>query len=89
MNEVHLIIIKVFKMAKPISSYNVGNVQLSVWENVAGDGVIQSITFQKSYKDLKTGEFKNSTSFKYNELVFLKIAIDEALKDRYLKIKDF
>ena len=76
-------------MAKPIQSINVGNVQLSVWSNPAGDGEIQSITFQKSYKDLKTGEFKNSTSFKYNEIVFLKIAIDEALKDRYLKVKDF
>lgn len=73
-------------MAAPINTVRVGNVQLSVFENKVGDGVSQSIQVSKSYKDKTTGEWKNTTSFKFNELVFLRLAIDEALKDRYLKV---
>ena len=74
-------------MAAPINTIRVGNCQLSVWENKVGDGVVQSIQLSKSYKDKTTGEWKNTTSFKYNELVFLRLAIDEALKDKYLKVE--
>lgn len=73
-------------MPAPISVVRVGNVQLSVWENKSGDNIIQSVTIDKSYKDPKTGEWKKSTSFKYSELTFIKLAIEEALKDKYLKV---
>jgi hypothetical protein len=70
-------------MPVPIKSIRVGNVQLSLWENTAGDNVVQSITFDKSYKD--GTEWKKTKSFKFNELAFLQVAIQEILKFKYLK----
>jgi len=71
-------------MAQPEKTIKVGNISLSIWNNNVGDGVVQSITISKSYQD-KDKKWKTTSSLKFNELVFVRIAIDEALKDKYIK----
>lgn len=71
----------------PVTKINVGNVQLSVWENEVGKGkdkfTTTSISLNKSYK--KDDEWKTSTSFKYSELPFVIMACQRALENKYMK----
>ena len=76
-------------MAAPIQKVVKGNVTLAVFENTVTSGgktfTTQSVTIQKSYKDNKDGKWKNSTSFKPNELMFVQLAIDEFLQKHFDK----
>lgn len=61
---------------KPIAHMRAGSVSASVWSN-KGKGVdgkdkdFVNITFQRSYKDDKTGEFKNVDSYGAGDLLKL------------------
>ena len=75
-------------MAKaPVKKIKVSNVVLNVWENENKKGgetfTTQSVTLQKNYK--KGEKWESSSSFSYNELLYIIMACQEALKDRYLK----
>jgi len=69
----------------PVSKVNVGSVTLSVWENEVGKGkdafTTQSITIQKNYKD--RDEWKSTGSLKFNELIYVILACQKALMDKY------
>ena len=69
----------------PTSKINMGPVTLSVWENEVGSGkdafTTQSITLQKNYKD-KDG-WKSTGSLKYSELMYVILACQQALIDKY------
>ena len=73
-------------MPAPIKSFRVGAIQLSVWENpLKGDkeGVVRSCTITKSYKD---GEaWKQTTSFKINDLPLIQLAMQKAIEFHYIK----
>lgn len=72
---------------KPKKKINVGNVQGTVWENeVEKDGVKfvkLSVSFEKRYK--KGDEWKSTNSYDKHELVKLRLAVDEAIKECFLK----
>lgn len=71
-------------MAAPVKNIRVGSISLAIWENTLKDDlIVQSITIEKSYKQGE--EWKKTSNFKMNELIFIQIAIDEALKFKYLK----
>ncbi len=72
-------------MAAPIHNIKVGNVQLAIWENKSGEYTVQSITVNKTYKDKKSGEYKQTNSFKFSELPFLALAIEKAMEFKYVK----
>ena len=44
-------------MSKPIAKYRSGSVSCAVWQNDSG---MESVTFQHSYKDKNTNEWKNT-----------------------------
>lgn len=68
---------------KPVSKFQAGVVQASVWENTASvDGVEKkffTISFQRSYKD-KDDKWQNTTSMRVNDLPKLALVIQEAYK---------
>jgi hypothetical protein len=72
----------------PIDKIVVGNVALTIWENVVGKGKDSfksfSINIQKNYKD-KDGTWKQTGSFKYSELPYITLAVEEALRRKYLR----
>lgn len=76
-------------MAGPVKQFRAGTVSLAVWENIYkgkdGEVVTQSYTLSKSYKDPKTGDWKNSNSLKSSELIFAIMTLQQALEDKYLK----
>ena len=52
------------KKPKPVRKFRSGLVSAAVWENTIqtddGHKTVQTITFQRSYKDAETGQWKNS-----------------------------
>jgi len=52
---------------KPRRRFQSGPVSSALWENTiqtdSGPKTVQSITFQRSYKDTETGQWKNTDSF--------------------------
>jgi len=80
----NIILFKEQVMSKPVKTIRVCNVQMAIWENKNGEFVTQSVTFSKSYQD-KDKNWKNTSSFNYLELHYIKMAIDEALRDKYVK----
>ena len=72
-------------MAKvtPEKKIKVGGIQLSIWPNKGDKGTFYSVTITKTYKD--GNEWKQSKSFKPNDLEKVRIAIEEA--QRYLLVK--
>ena len=52
---------------KPSGKFKSGPVSCAVWENSIqtdnGSKTVQNITFQRSYKDAETGQWKNTESF--------------------------
>jgi hypothetical protein len=72
----------------PSKQVRAGNVNLAVFENEVegpkGKFTSFSVSIQKSYKT-SDGKWKNSTSFKYNELPLVILACQEAMRDHYLR----
>ena len=52
---------------KPTRKYRSGLVSAAVWENTIqtddGPKTVENITFQRSYKDAETGQWKNTDSY--------------------------
>ncbi len=52
---------------KPIRKFRSGSVSAAVWENTIqtddGPKTVENITFQRSYKDTETGQWKNTDSY--------------------------
>lgn len=72
----------------PIDKLTVGNVTLSVFENMVGKGkdafTTKSISIQKNYKD-KDGKWNSTTSFKPSELMYVILACTKILEKIYLR----
>ena len=76
-------------MAKaPIDRIPAGPIVLSIWENEFTKGketiVTQSVSIQKNYKT-KDGKWESTSSFKHSDLPFVVMAIEEALRRKYIK----
>jgi len=52
---------------KPTKKFRSGHVSSAVWENIIqtndGPKTVENITFQRSYTDSETGQWKNTDSF--------------------------
>ena len=52
---------------KPIRKFRSGPVSAAVWENTIqtddGPKTVENVTFQRSYKDAETGQWKNTDSY--------------------------
>lgn len=69
---------------RPVKKYRASLLNLNVWENETEEGAIHSFSFQKNYKDLD-GEWKNTHNLGVSDLPKLKLLIDKAYYDFYLK----
>lgn len=70
---------------KPIKTIRVGNgVSAQVWENTSKDGgTWLSVTITRSYKD--GDKYKDSTSFRRDDLLFVSKAADMAFRWAFRK----
>lgn len=52
---------------KPTRKFRSSSVSAAVWENTIqtdnGPKTVQNVTFQRGYKDVETGQWKNTDSF--------------------------
>jgi hypothetical protein len=71
----------------PVETIRIGNVSITIWENVGKDFTTQSFQIAKNYLD-KNKDWQSTNSFKLTELDKLRLAIDEALKWKYLSKDD-
>lgn len=66
----------------PVRKTRSGAIELAKWENELpeGKGKITNYTFQKSYKDKKTDEWKKTQSYHQRDLMNLRALIDETMR---------
>ncbi len=69
---------------KPVKTYKVGLLNLSLWENELTEGKMKSFTFQRAYTDSK-GVWQHTQSLGLSDLPKLRLLIEEAYKDQVLK----
>lgn len=62
---------------KPVFEKRIGDIKGVVWLNNGEKSNFYSAEFSRSYKDDKTGEIKDTKSFRANDLELLKLAIDK------------
>ena len=73
------------KMAKdkenkaPVDKFRIGTVCLSKWENESDDETFNTFSVKFSYFDKKAKEFVDTSSISVNQLMNLKVCIDNAL----------
>ena len=75
---------------KPKATYQVGSAKVTVWENERegkyGEFTAKSFKVEKIYK--KDGEWKSTDSFDLDELLQLRAAIDKAINEEGVKVKE-
>ena len=59
------------RSARPVATFKQGGVEVSVWKNSGEQGDMYNATIRKSYKDERSGEWKESTSFNPTDLAVL------------------
>jgi hypothetical protein len=76
--------------SKPKVTYQVGTAKVTVWEaekdGKYGKYIDKDFKVEKIYK--KDGEWKSTNSFDLNELLQLRAAIDKAISEEGVKIKE-
>jgi len=63
---------------KPVHEIRLGRVRAAVWENESNKGVMHSVTFSRLYKDEKTDQWADATSFGRDDLLLLAKVTDLA-----------
>lgn len=57
--------------ARPVATFKQGGVEVSVWRNPTERGDMYNTTIRNSYRDDKTGEWKETSSFSPTDLALL------------------
>jgi hypothetical protein len=57
--------------ARPVKTLKQGGVEVSIWKNSTEKGDMFNTTIRNSYKDDKTGEWKETASFSPTDLAVL------------------
>lgn len=66
---------------QPINSVQIGGIKVTTWENKGEDGkIFLNSTIKKNYYDEKSDKWLESTSLSVNDLLKLRVAIDETIK---------
>ncbi len=72
---------------KPIKTYKVGVLTLSVWENeVKDNGFIKSFSFQRAYQT-DEGDWNHTQNLRLSDLPKMRVLVEEAYKDQILSEK--
>jgi hypothetical protein len=67
---------------KPVDKFHDGPVHVSIWENTGSKGAFRAATVQLRYKDDKSGEWRDGTSYGVYDLKHLETAAAEARAHR-------
>src|SRR5271170_706320 len=59
------------RAARPVAPFKLGGVEVTVWKNPTEKGDMYNTTIKNSYKDEKSGEWKETTSFSPADLAVL------------------
>jgi hypothetical protein len=54
--------------ARPVKTFKQGGIEVSVWKNSGEQGDMYNATIRKSYKDEKSGEWKETSSLSPTDL---------------------
>lgn len=71
------------KKNAPIAHHRAGLLSVAVWKNANEKGDWLSFSIQRSYKDEKTGEFKNTDSLRRADL----LPLAEILREAFLSTR--
>ena len=75
---------------KPKATYQVGSAKVTVWENERngkyGKFIAKNFEVENVYK--KDGQWKSTNNFDLDELLQLRAAIDKAINEEGVKIKE-
>jgi hypothetical protein len=75
---------------KPKATYQIGSVKVTVWENLRdgkfGEFNAKTFKVEKVYK--KGEEWKSTNTFDLNELLQLRAALDKAIMEEGVKVKE-
>jgi len=78
------------KTNKPKATYQIGNVKVTVWENLRhgryGEYTEKTYEVEKIYK--KGEEWKSTNSFDLTELLQLRAVLDKAISEEAVKVKE-
>lgn len=70
---------------KPIAVYHVGMSRVVVWENLGPNGPWKNFEIEKAYQ--KDGEWRTAHSFSASELLDLRAALDEAIRQELVRVE--
>jgi len=59
------------RAARPVVTFKQGGVEVSVWKNHTDKGDLFNTTIRNSYKDDKSGEWRETTNFSPTDLAVL------------------
>jgi hypothetical protein len=68
----------------PVAKFRHGGIELAVWPNQGESGTMYNTTIRNSYKDEKSGEWKESTSFSPTDL----LVVGELGRQAFAKITE-
>jgi hypothetical protein len=69
---------------RPVAKFRHGGIELSVWPNQGESGTMYNTTITNSYKDDKSGEWKNTSSFSPTDL----LVVGELARQAFAKITE-
>jgi len=66
---------------RPVLKYKHGGIDVAVFPNQTENGIMYNTTIRNSYKDDKTGEWRETTSFSQTDLLVVAELAREAFAD--------
>jgi hypothetical protein len=74
---------------RPVATFKQGGLEVSVWKNQTKNSDLYNTTIRNAYKDDKSGEWKETTSFSPTDLAVLSQLASQAFQEiGHLKQKD-
>jgi len=67
---------------RPVAKFRHGGIELAVWSNPGESGAMYNTTIRNSYKDEKSGEWKEATSFSPTDL----LVVGELAREAFAEI---
>src|SRR5271170_1633594 len=69
------------RSARPVATFKQGGVEVSVWKNSGEKGDMYNTTIRNSYKDDKSGEWKETTSYSPTDLAVVSQLAGQAFQE--------
>ena len=67
--------------SRPVAAFKQGGVEVSIWKNHTDKGDLYNTTIRNSYKDEKSGEWKETASFSPTDLAVVSQLTSQAFQE--------